>query len=100
VVSRGSVMTHPAIVAGRVGVSLFRCAGPKRDTEWVPYRSDLACRMQIVHRYRWPGALKARQRTDFWGKRCSDAAKRRTNRYAAAEPRVIVKGGSSMDHGQ
>jgi hypothetical protein len=29
VVSRESPMTHPAIVAGTVGVMLFRCAGPK-----------------------------------------------------------------------
>ena len=30
-VSRGSPMIHPAIVAGTVGVTLFRCAGPKWD---------------------------------------------------------------------
>jgi hypothetical protein len=41
VVSRGSAMTHPAIVAGTVGVSLFRCAGPKWNTEWIPYRQIL-----------------------------------------------------------
>lgn len=37
----GSDMTHPAIVAGTVGVSLARCAGPKWMTGWIPYRQIL-----------------------------------------------------------
>ena len=52
-----------------------------------------ACRMQKVHRYRWPGAVKARQRTDFGGGRSSDDARRCTDRCAAdiaVRPRFTV----------
>jgi hypothetical protein len=84
---------------GPVQIRSYASTRFRQGLEWPLTRTG-ACRMQIVHRYQWAGALNARQQADFGGRRRSDGAKRCTNRYAAAHPRVAVKGGSSMNHGQ
>lgn len=95
--SRGDVVPvrWPKVGRGGSRTDLAQASACFRQgLEWPLTRAN-ACRMRKVRRYRWPGALNARQLAEFANGRPSYHGKRRANRYAAGEPRLISEGGSS-----